>query len=206
MWWKAVFQPKVKLNIFFILLAGICDSEIIPKLCWFREREKKILWTSFYSSCPQLINASKTPLCSLPYLCTSPNLALLWLPLTSIVLHHKIILLQNYFSSYELTWRRKLVWAGKSGLVSVSHLDLMWGCEAGSRPFPLPWRLLSFVIKSQANAPTCWPDVSPHHSFHCFPQGYDWDKFLERCLQLRMPCDFPSMGIPQRGSDSWTNY
>lgn len=57
MWRKAVFQPKVKLNIFFRLLTGICDSEIIPKLCWFRVK-KKILWTLFYSSCPQLINAS----------------------------------------------------------------------------------------------------------------------------------------------------
>lgn len=60
MWWKAVFQPKVKLNIFYT--AGwnswLRDN---PKLCWFGER-KKIPWALLYVSRPQLINPSKTPL------------------------------------------------------------------------------------------------------------------------------------------------
>lgn len=124
-------SAKSEIKHYFILLAGICDSEIIPKL-FDSEKEKRILWTSFYSFCPQLINPCKTPLCSLPYLCTSQNLALLLLPLTSTVLHHKIITLPNSFNSYEIRWRRKLVWAGESGFVSGSHLPLVWGCETGS--------------------------------------------------------------------------
>lgn len=176
-------SAKSEIKHYFILLAGICDSEIIPKL-FNSEKEKIILWTSFYSFCPQLINTPNAPLCSLPYLCTSQNLALLLLPLTSIVLHHKIILLPNSFSPYEIRWRRKLVWAGESDLVSGSHLPLVWGCEAGSPSLPLP---------TKAAIPRHKKPGKSTHVLTCFSQGYHWGKFLENCLQLHMP-SFPFNG------------
>lgn len=148
-------SAKSAIKHYFILLAGICDSEIIPKLFDSeKEKEKRILWTSFYSFCPQLINPCKTPLCSLPYLCTSQNLALLLLPLTSTVLYH------NSFNSYEIRWRRKLVWAGESGFVSGSHLPPVRGCETGSPSLLLAMKAAIFGHKK--------PGRSTHVLIWCF--------------------------------------
>lgn len=156
------------------MLIGIYDSEIIPKLCWFSKRKKSSELHFTHLSPSTLIPVKSLFVLSLPVHLCKFSFAVISPDFQSST--PKIILLQNCFSSYEITWRRKLVWEGVDGFVSGSHFDLMWRCEAGSPALPFARKAVILDYKKSEIYPSvacCFSSLQPSLFSSGLPLGYN---------------------------------